>query len=228
MSLKDLAPIVSKTELIKFDDVVRIDVGQEGNQKTFVTNPNVLTTRSQFFKKALSGVWQESYDRVVKLPDDHPEVFALYIHYIHAGTLPVTPDTNSSVQEGHEENKALAQLYVLAEKLQDTMTKNTVIKAFLVIILMCREDGVARHKPKAEAIKIIYDGTPAGSMARKLFVDVYVYDIVVGWDPKDPSWPQEFLVEIAAEFLTHHEVYRKCNKTRGKYHHKAYLEEEVK
>jgi hypothetical protein len=59
---------------------VKVDVGTAPKLQTFDVHIDLVTARSDFFKKALSREWKEAAEKVVKLPDDDPEVLqSMYI-----------------------------------------------------------------------------------------------------------------------------------------------------
>jgi hypothetical protein len=63
--------------LSRFDDLVRIEVGTGDELRCFTVHDAFLTSRSLFFRKALSGAWKESEERVIKLPEDRNDTFEL-------------------------------------------------------------------------------------------------------------------------------------------------------
>jgi hypothetical protein len=74
-----------------------------------------------------------------------------------------------------------ADAYVFGEKIMDQKYKRAVLDTIA---------GVQRDAPDfpcAEAFVIIYDGTPEGSPARRLLVDMYAYG---AYDA--PDWIREF------------------------------------
>jgi hypothetical protein len=133
----------------------------------------LLTARSRFFQKALFGNWKEAEDRVVNLPEDDPALFADYIHVLYTGDTPglSNPET---ISNGGESTRMLCKLCVLAEKLDDVGTKNTVIDALLCSLTKPQTDGNI-YLPGRVSVGIIYDGTPEGSPARRLMTDLYAY-----------------------------------------------------
>lgn len=46
---------------------------------------DLIVSRSDFFTRALNGKWKEGNDNVVKLPEDEPEIFWLYIQLLYSG-----------------------------------------------------------------------------------------------------------------------------------------------
>ncbi|KAF2024703.1 hypothetical protein EK21DRAFT_117548 [Setomelanomma holmii] len=54
---------------------IQVSVSTAAHQQTFDVHESLITTRSPFFKKAMTGNWKEAQERVVKLPDDEPVIF---------------------------------------------------------------------------------------------------------------------------------------------------------
>lgn len=134
---------------------------------------------------------------MVSLPDDDVEVFRLYLNLMY---------TNQLATKGPKELQKLCRLFVLAEKLQDQTAKNHIIDgmhAFFHQNVLTDSLGTDVERSScAEAIKMLYEGTPENSQARKLVVDLYA-------DCKDESWlregkthlPQDFIFDIATRLL---------------------------
>ncbi|KAI4697602.1 uncharacterized protein J4E84_000734 [Alternaria hordeiaustralica] len=59
----------------------------------FIAHESSLTSRSEFFRRAMNGNWQEADTRVINFPDDEPDTFALYISYVYIGGLSVISKT---------------------------------------------------------------------------------------------------------------------------------------
>ncbi|KAF2129933.1 hypothetical protein P153DRAFT_315365 [Dothidotthia symphoricarpi CBS 119687] len=193
------APVPRKA-LIDYDECIRIDVGSGDEIRTFQVHTPLLTPRSLFFKKALSGNWKEAEDRVVKLLDDSPYIFAIYTHYLYTGKIAVTPDDRSDlIQAIDAEYEDLAQLYVLAEKLQDAETKNATIKTILEVCRRHEIDG-KYYYPDGDAVCIIYNGTVTGSLARKFMVDIFICKATGDWIGQK-TYPEEFLRELSIQLL---------------------------
>jgi hypothetical protein len=118
--------------------MVHVEVGTGENSKTYAIYSSTLTTRSLFFRKALSGPWKEAEERVVHLPEDDVRTFELYLHYIYNKEFACNPSEN---EYGKKERVALARLYVLCEKLQDPRSKNCIIRALSDSIYKIRSNG---------------------------------------------------------------------------------------
>jgi hypothetical protein len=191
----------------RFDDLIRVEVGQGDERRVFPVFASILTTRSKFFEKALSDGWKEAEDRVVKLPEVDLSVFNLYLHHVLSGDFPVVAKNTPSecldlnIYLGLSERLQLSRLYILAELLQDTTTKNKTLKAFIASIFKIRQRRF--FMPDSQAIRVIYEGTPPESAMRRLLVDSHA-----AYGKSDyisshvfEEWPKEFLYEFAVRVL---------------------------
>ncbi|EMD01277.1 hypothetical protein BAUCODRAFT_204622 [Baudoinia panamericana UAMH 10762] len=169
-----------------------------GPQKTsFHVHEKRIRSQSAFFDTALKTRWQKAEDRRVNLPDDKPETFKNYVHWLYTSKLQSekpgnTLGTGSSYQ-------TFSELYVLAEKLIDPVCQDRAIDAivFEMRVNRSRSFYLSLYYPTANNIEYVYQNTPAGSSLRKLMVDAYVYqgadywieDTVIGQN-------HEFLVNL--------------------------------
>jgi hypothetical protein len=68
----------------------------------------------------------------------------------------------------------LGEIYALAEKLKDNTSKDTVLSAMLAKSKEPSADCNQHSRyPSLTCINIVYSGTPSGSPARRLLVDLY-------------------------------------------------------
>lgn len=168
--------------------------------KSYHIHGSCLTASSLFFKKALSGSWKESNERVVKLPKDKSDTFELYLNCIYGQEMSIEPDPIPIDHQGLEEQLELANLYVFAEKMQDVRTKNKVVKAFMQTVFKIRKDGVW-FAPAVKVVRLIYENTLAGSPMRRLLVDIFAYAISHKYDWR-VEHPKQFLIEVLVELST--------------------------
>jgi hypothetical protein len=145
-----------------------------------MAHESFLTTRSEFFRRAMNGNWTESDTRLFKLPEDDPKTFALYLNYAYTGQLSTTRRSAEEVGslELHTfdryiecEYRSLLQLYVLAEKLQDVLAKNDILIA-VVDVSQMRSAEMMSAVPGLKIASILYEGTPYTSPARRLVTDL--------------------------------------------------------
>jgi hypothetical protein len=179
---------------------VKISVGTGNDKQDFDVHESFLRS-SLFFRKALSGDWIEAKTRHVNLPEEEPAVFHDYIHFLYTHSLCVRSGNKPGEDDdGHDENKSLLKLYVLAERLQDINTKNVVIEAMYNCLWGICTSG--SQMPDVECIRIVYEGTPACSPMRRLLVDFYTYYAGASSFKLDGDYPHELLLELTINLLT--------------------------
>jgi len=185
--------------------VVKVVVGTEEDAQTFFVHEELVVDRAHFFKSALSGQWLESDDKTVtlslslSLSDDDPEVFYTYLQLPYSGKLPIKT-CNAAVADNDaimsNDYIALVRLYILADKLQDAKSRNTVMDAILAHI---EESG---SLPGMPIVRIIFDGTSEGSPLRSLVVDLVAdFGCHKLLRSKRGMPPSEFLLQLSRKLL---------------------------
>jgi hypothetical protein len=205
--------------------MVHVEVGTGENSKTYAIYSSTLTTRSLFFRKALSGPWKEAEERVVHLPEDDVRTFELYLHYIYNNEFACNPSEN---EYGKKERVALARLYVLCEKLQDPRSKNCIIRALSDSIYKIRSNG-SWTIPEFSVVETLYKGTFKGSSVRRMLVDIFAQGVRSKF--VTPNWinkyPGEFLQDIAVCLMITFDLdVRRAAPSPREGNIAAYLEEE--
>ncbi|KAH8726650.1 hypothetical protein GQ44DRAFT_758602 [Phaeosphaeriaceae sp. PMI808] len=123
--------------------------------------PKHLVPQIPFFATALDPSPSKT---LLSLPNENPQTFKTYLTYLRTRKIPTSLA-----------HPALAKLYVLGEALLDRAFQGAVMTA---IMDNCED---VQDFPCAEAIATIYAGTPEGSPARRLLVDLWVWAGEVGW-----------------------------------------------
>ncbi|KAF2263549.1 hypothetical protein CC78DRAFT_518474 [Lojkania enalia] len=180
--------------------ILKITVGPPSSQKTFYIHETLCTTRSQFFHLALRGTWKESLSKSINLPEDSPEIFALYVHLLYTNSIPIKTEAPEDVTEIQTyvdtQYETLASLYILAEKLQDTTTKDILTDTILSLSREKQHDGT-RYYPGEKVINIIYEGTVKECGARRMVRDFYAEYAGEEWFPEQvEGLPKEFLWDL--------------------------------
>jgi hypothetical protein len=191
--------ISAETNNDRYRGFIEVKVGEGEKQKTFDVHESLIASRSLFFKKAMSGSWKESKDRIVNLPEEDPEIFKIYVHHLYTGSVAVIPEPLPAIT-GRHAKWIICRLYVLAEKIQDVKAKNSAIEALLA---ECREKQLnGKNKyPGSSSVSTIYSGTLPGSMARKVLVDLYSCKTTSKWITKSPQWSDEFLRDLLVKIM---------------------------
>ena len=104
--------------------VVTVQVGAENEE--FVLHKDLLTSKCPaFFGAALLGEFSEAQSSTIKLPEDEPKAFQLFIDWIYCGTFPPIPFRKEWVRQSVHTMKKSGQLgaegqyhrlYYMAEK----------------------------------------------------------------------------------------------------------------
>ncbi|KAF3005129.1 hypothetical protein E8E13_010297 [Curvularia kusanoi] len=190
------------TKINDYSEYVEVIVGTDDLLKRLIVHKQLLIDRSLYFKKALSGAWVEAQEQKVRLPEDDPATFQVYVNLLYTDQISLSPvdsskDANLAAQEEFED---LIDLYVLAEKLQDVNTKNKAIAALLGSTFEVRSDGL-EYLPGIDAIERAYKNTTSESLLRKLIVDLWTEFGASGGVVRDEEYPSEFLHDMVIGLL---------------------------
>lgn len=174
-----------------------IEVVVGSGEHKFYVHEGLIRAHSPFFDVALNKVWREGAERIIKLPEEVPEVFKKYIQWLYSNQIHVKSEKSLL---GYPQ---LAKLYVLGERFMDHKFKDCVIDA---MVTGCRTKeetlGRKRHFPDDDSITAIYEGTPVASPARRLMVDLHVTHGHAGWISKSrDKVNHEFALDLATALL---------------------------
>ena len=129
-----------------------------------------------FFKTAFAKPSNEGQDLNITLEEDDPKTVDLYLHFVYTGKIPTKIMANDKPTEAPgnaQEYKELARLYCFGEKYQDVQLKNAVVSAMIAKAQVADPKGI-RTYPGIQPVDMVYKGTSAGSLARKLLVDMHI------------------------------------------------------
>ncbi|GFF94256.1 hypothetical protein IFM47457_09823 [Aspergillus lentulus] len=170
-------------------------------KEVFSVHEALVRASSSFFDKAMASDWKESQQRTIHLPDDESEIFALYVHWLYYGTLPVFCDEPGL--PGNSEYLNLVKTYVLGDKILDCKFQDAAIDAIVEKCLSKVQDG-ASWSPVGEVIRYAFDNTSESAPIRELLVDMYAIYGKRVWlqDWAEPAnVPQPFLFKLASKLL---------------------------
>ncbi|KAF2660741.1 hypothetical protein K491DRAFT_774638 [Lophiostoma macrostomum CBS 122681] len=172
--------------------VVEITVGSE-KKESFCVHKNLICERSAFFANALKPEWVKANGKKIELQDDDPEIFSLYLQLLYTDKLPVkgreTPKSSDNLKKSSDREHddfwrskdaeciQICQLYILADKLQDVTSKNTVVDAIIELLqeIEVLEDADLGPFLDFDVINRVYDGTPESSPLRRLMTDHWIH-----------------------------------------------------
>ncbi|KAK4497053.1 hypothetical protein PRZ48_011502 [Zasmidium cellare] len=169
-------------------DVIQVLVGNE--EQRFTVHENSLRVNSAFFEAALRRDWMETVDRTVKLPEESPERFHVYVQWVYCGLykgLKGRPELSPN---------DLARLYTLGARLQDHDFQDAALDAF---IYRCGEKETI---PDDNIVFLIFSNTTKGDPMRRLLVKMRVRSGMVGnFDNEMGTQMAEFYFDIAKKSM---------------------------
>ncbi|KAI9709172.1 MAG: hypothetical protein M1812_007757 [Candelaria pacifica] len=175
--------------------MITIKVGPKAHP--FMIHKELLCHYSSYFRAALMGSFREAAEGIVTLPDDEVEMFEYFMHWLY--TKKLADEEADELPLGSNE---LIEIYLFADKRGVPSLMNKVVDMIMATVPFV--GGV----PAFNAVDLVYENTASNSLLRKLFVDLYAYDIDVDTLPdlSKPGTtteslflgrPKEFLVGIA-------------------------------
>jgi hypothetical protein len=199
--------------------ILTIVVGATGNTRNFHIHQALLTARPKFFEKAMQKGWKDAEEKLVKLPEDDPDTFAIYEQVVYTGRVPLLEVIDDGVLKGDNKSTwcqvsetcdhdyiSLSALYVLAEKLQNLKARNTTVEA--IIREVTHEVATVDDSPclpSLAAITTMYSKTPHHCPGRQVFFDCFTFCAGYGTLQDTGDWetlPREFLYDLALNALS--------------------------
>lgn len=165
-------------------------VGKEGDTGDFLIHRPILTRRSAFMKEALEGEWKEARSGVIAMPDDEPEIVALYQKWLYSGRVFSKPPRSVGTQGDVKEYEKLVKCFVLGEKLLDGTFKDCVVDTIVSVL-------VATHLFDPTLTELIYENTPPSSPLRKLWQDVYIFCGSTSWLDDRHGIHSDFVLDLS-------------------------------
>lgn len=154
------------------EDTVVLVVGSE--KKSLVAHESYLNLNTNFFRTALKKEWVEGQTRVINLPEDDTETVTSYLTFTYGSGPPTRAwKTMRNGGPGRDGWELLCKLYILGERLLDTLLRNAVIKEIARLSSLADGKGVTYFMGRSTR-SICYDGTPTGSPLRRMVVDKHI------------------------------------------------------
>lgn len=163
--------------------------------KRFVVHRDILVTQSTFFRAALTGGFAEGQSLIVTFPDDDPNIFGMYYHwvYLHEVAFELPCDAYLGYKD-------LLLAYVLGDKIQDEDFCDAVLDA---IVYQSKDmDGRPGIFPDLAVVDLAYDLLPPASPLRRLLVDQCVWHDTAEWFCGDSMLDNgEFYRDVAVALM---------------------------
>lgn len=150
-------------------DMTTILVGgglTDNGPTTFMAHKALLMTSSAFFAMSLSGGFSEARSGIVELPEEDPEFFSTFVHYVYFGRL--FSKTEATTHEDDEEWCILPRLYTLGERLDAPKFRDAVVSGVI-------DKVIESNIMPADWAEHVYGHTVAPCPLRRLIVDFHVF-----------------------------------------------------
>lgn len=142
--------------------------------KRFKIHEDLIRPRSEFVRLALVGEWKEAQERTIPLPEDDPNVFSVYQHYLYSGLVhtrynnTLSKKDDGTLSKKDDEYRMLVQAYILGEKIMDQDFKDSVTDAIIEKLRSVRRFDTS-------LTSLVFDNTPSTSPLRRLWMDAYYH-----------------------------------------------------
>jgi len=197
---------------------VDVVVGQGANQKHWTLPKALLVHHSPFFRAACDGQFKEAAEKCVRLPEEDPDIFKLFVSYLYTGGYAPTTDEN-----GFPTLWDCTKVWVFGDKLGSVGFKNCAM-TFLYAVIFSYDPATP------DAILFAYEHTAEGSKLRKIYTKAIVHAMKDGGEANLQALVKDWdkVYERGGDFLkdvfTWYSVFDRNNVTSIGI--KPYLEEE--
>ena len=179
------------------------------DEERLVAHKHILTTASDFFKRALTGPYEEAASDTVRLPADCPDVVALFLRWLyldHLGSLGSVPDALQECAWAE-----LLRLYVFADAKVIPCLKDDIVTN------ICEgRKTVLNVADVAKAYTELPQTDPIRGTLVSHFISTLKHDEDLGKILND-EWPPEFVVDLAVKlFKARQEVKQDVKPSRAR------------
>ena len=156
-------------------------VGPTGNTKTWHLPKKLLVNASPFFAVALNRSFTEATTKVIELPEDNTDAFALFIQWLFVGEI-----SGDKILQTYDINYGLLKAKATLIYLQAwTLGDKLGCPIFLDLVML--ELIQQYHGLASESILFIYEHSGPGSKLRRFAIDSFRYDLQRGYLSKDTA-----------------------------------------
>ncbi|KAK5745690.1 hypothetical protein LTR17_001190 [Elasticomyces elasticus] len=147
---------------------IAVLVGTGAAEETFDVYSDLLVSHSDFFKAALKQEWKEGQERSVALPEDCPEEFEIFYHFVNEGLIFSSKDSDRGADGKRDaEWSRLTKCWMLGQKLLSTTFKDAILDAITAKLQLGRHPTSLYQGPYR-------DSSPSAAF-KKLLTDIVVY-----------------------------------------------------
>jgi len=173
--------------------LVSIYVGPK--RKQFSVHKKLIRSSAPFFDKAFQeNAFKEGAGGVLKLPEDHPVGFALYVQWIYRAAIP----------DGHSQSyvQGLYNLWIFADKLclPTTALKDTVMDKIQDV------SSTYNLEPKADLVRMVFDKTAKRPHLRLFCIDVIAFSLLLKTESRKTDHDHDTHIMKRVEETFEHEL----------------------
>lgn len=188
------------TSLSITGECIVVTVGKEIHRQDFFLHERLFTSHSEFLKRAT--ITRQNRKSAIILPEYNSWTFQLYVVLTYTGSL--------ATRDLPEEWQSLVNLYILADRLEDKWAKNRVVDAMHSFVRehipravgLTDEGSQTKDHISVASLVSLYAGTPTGSPARRLVVELFADNGTEGWLVRAGALlPREFLFDVTHRLL---------------------------
>jgi hypothetical protein len=202
-------------------EIVQVFVGSK--RELFQVHKKLICSVSEFFDKAFKGGFAEASENQMELPEDNPDIFAMFVAWLYKGELYFEWDQ----VDGSKALAELIDLYLFADAKCSNRFKNVVMDTL--------QDGMDDEELGFEQshLKRIFDGTcsPTEAPIRRFCVAYITYCLHRGWDEAEDvsdffrSYPDAMTEYLSFQEAYSTDIYKMCPWQRGasKLYHRCYF-----
>ena len=181
-------------------ECIEVIVGKKNHREEFYLHERLFMSHSGFLKRA--HIIRRGEKSTIILPEYDSSTFQLYVVMTYTGFL--------ATKDLPEEWQSLVDVYILAEWLEDKWAKNRVVDAMHGFVRehipravgFTAEGSQTKDHISVASLVSLYAGTPAGSPARKLVVELFADNGTEGWLVRGGDLlPREFLFDVTHRLL---------------------------
>ncbi|KAK3715689.1 hypothetical protein LTR37_006914 [Vermiconidia calcicola] len=188
-----------RTKLDYLEDITVL-VGPD--EKRYVVHKNLVCDNSSFFRAACNGDWKETKEKVVRLPEVDPDIFANYLGWIYTGELDVRDASSVASAPKYHDNMPVKEqtvleirtvdTYAFGDMVQDVRFCNTVVDELKRLV----ED--TKSIPAMSSVEHLYERVHRKSGFMRLWVDYYAFDHKPDqFAREEAGLPASFVFDIA-------------------------------
>ena len=176
-----------------------IDIFVGPLQTHFRVHKKLLCTRSQYFERMFSSGFKEVIDSTIRMPEDDPDVFDMFVQWVYERRLDTADMTKHTPKSGPLGLRF--KLYCFAEEICLNDLMDYTISSFM--------SNYTKHVKSASVhvMSLAYEGTSKGSKLRLFIAHELVYILrTLGnssfWPDKDLGWVMTKNEDLAVDVVS--------------------------